>query len=209
MTLKRMAPTLLFALCLGLGAGCGGQAAAPVSLAGDWSTSGEFAQVNRRYTRHHAVNESFAEVIKVYGVLLTPEWRTARVGFRRDREQLSAETTEALLASEKAADGAYHEVMLLVTTHDRQENDLHRGARATWKVTLIDGNGKEYPAVDVIRDRRPRKIIRAEYPDFGDFAVAYLARFPREATVYGDPTQPVRVRVASSRGTVMLEWSAR
>ena len=49
--------------------------------------------------------------------------------------------------------------------------------------------------------------IRADFPSFGDFATAYIARFSRDKAVLGSNVQRVRLRMSSSRGGVELVWS--
>lgn len=99
-------------------------------------------------------------------------------------------------------------VALVVTTWDRRENDLDRGALAAWQVALVDNNGLRYAPVRITRDRRPEAHLHADYPTMRDFAVVYHAEFNTATPVFTASTKHVRVVVHSARGAVTLDWHA-
>ena len=96
----------------------------------------------------------------------------------------------------------------MVTTWDRRENDLDRGAKSVWRVRLLDEQGKEIEPLEIVKDKRPPFIVRAEFPALGDFATAYVARFPRTRPILGPDVRQVRLRFSSTRGGIGLTWLA-
>jgi hypothetical protein len=51
--------------------------------------------------------------------------------------------------------------------------------------------------------------VRSDFPAFGDFAVAYIARFPRDKQLLGPNVARLRLRMSSVRGFVVLTWDAK
>ena len=96
----------------------------------------------------------------------------------------------------------------MVTTWDRRENDLDRGKKASWRLFLLDAAGNEVAPLEIVKDRRPRFLIRTEFPAFGDFAQPYVVKFPREANVLGPNAKQVRLRMSGERGGVEVRWDA-
>jgi hypothetical protein len=114
-----------------------------------------------------------------------------------------------LVAQEQAALADHYEVELLVTTWERRENDLDRGKRSVWNVRLVDDDGTELAPTEIVRDKRPREVLLADVPAFGDFAVAYIARFPRTTDLFRPGARHVKLHMWSPRGGVELAWDAR
>ena len=112
------------------------------------------------------------------------------------------------MAQAQAEMAGPYEVELLVTTWDRRENDLDRGKKSIWRVVLVDDQDNEIEPLEIVKDKRPSFTLRADYPAFGDFATAYVARFPRDKVVLGPDVKRIRLRMSSVRGGVELEWKA-
>ena len=77
-----------------------------------------------------------------------------------------------------------------------------------WKVRLVDEAGNEIEPIEIVKDKRPAYTVRADYPMFGDFATAYIARFPRDKPILGPGVRKVELRMSSPRGGVKLLWEA-
>lgn len=187
---------------------CGG--APPVPLTNEWPAKvGSYDAVTRTWTRGTSLSASYQEVLSVKATLLSPEWRAAQAARDAELRGLGPAARDELFAKakEQATTGPW-EIELLVTTWDRRENDLHRGKRATWKVALLDEQGNEIQPLEIVKDRRPRYMVQADFEHYGDFAEPYLVRFPREKTVLGPGVRAVRLRLASVRGAVELAWRA-
>lgn len=197
----------LAAVLAALLSGCAAPSKA-VSLGGEWPAQVDaFADVTHTWTRSTSMSANAQQVLSVDATLLAPDWRAARAVRDAERRGLGPEARNALLLqAQEDAKGPF-EVEVLLTTWDRSENDLNRGKRATWKVALLDGAGNEIVPVEIVRDRRPAYMLKADFPLYGDFAEAYIVRFPKEAQVLGPQIKQVRLRLASVRGSVELTWN--
>lgn len=179
----------------------------PVCLDCGWpegSARAEFGDVTRAWTRHDDFNHDYQEVIAVDATFKSPAWREAFVEREARTRGLDAAAVGKLRDENRATAEAAHEFEVIVTTWDRKENELHRPG-AVWKLTLIDDQGKSYEPTKIVRDKRPKTILRAEFPRVGDFAEAYVASFP---VVIAPGAKTLRLRVASARGDVELRWDS-
>jgi hypothetical protein len=197
-------------LVLAIGVTACGASEKKVDLAGEWpSTVRTYPEVVQEWTRRERLRDAYQETLELSGTLKSPEWYAAFGERDADNRGLVGEAREQRRAQAKADAAGPYEVELLVTTWDRRENDLDRGQKSVWKVNLLDAAGKEIPPLEIIKDKRPGYVIRAEFPDLGDFATAYLARFPREANLFGPNARQVRLRMSSPRGGVTLTWDSK
>lgn len=210
--LHAMRIAYVLALCLGLAApvalsGACAPAVAPVALNPEWPTQpGAYEGAYRDWTRSAILRRDYQEVLKVFATFKSPAYRAAYAAHKADRSSLTAAEAESLQTAEKAAAAGAYEVQLLVTTWDFRENDLHKGQKSLWRVALTDDRGNEVLAESIARDRRPRWMLRAEFPDLDDFAIAYVARFPRTVDILRPDAKRFSVEVGSSRGAVTLTW---
>ena len=195
------------ALVLWFVAACG--ASEPrVHLTEEWpSKVDDYDDVVDKWTRKGVLRGGYQEVIELAATLKTPEWRAAFAARDADNRGLQGAAREQLLAQAQAAAGGPYELQIMVTTWDRRDNDLDRGAKSVWKIVLLDEQGMEVAPLEVVKDKRPAFVVRAEYPDLGDFAQSYVARFPREAKILGPGVKKVRLRISSSRGGLELAWN--
>ena len=200
---------LALALALAV-AGCGGAARHPVDLAGAWPAAApaarDFTRLDRALTRRAVLHRQFQQVVEVNATLRTPAWRAAWAEREIAVRALPAPDAEALRAEARTtADGDY-EIAMVVVTYEPEENDLDRGERSIWRVALIDDAGVETPASEIVRDRRTKDVLKSEFPTYGDFAEVYVARFPRSAGVLHPGARKVELKLASTRGRVVLTW---
>ena len=178
----------------------------PVDLSGAWPTSaGDYDDVTDAWTRRAILRGHFQQTLELIATFRSPQWRAAAARAASVRGGSTAAAQEAA----RAAETGPYEFALVVSTYDRAENDLDRGDRSIWRVALVDDRGTETLATEIVRDKRPPEVIRAELPEFGDFANAYIARFPRTAAILGPGVSAVTLRMWSSRGAVQLIWKAR
>ena len=190
-------------------AACGG-VEPTVRLADDWpaSVSGDYEDVTERWTRHARMRGTYQEALEVAATFRSPEWRAARADKDADARGLEGEARAQRLAQARAEAAGPYEFQVMIVTWDRRESDLDRGAKSVWRVRLLDEQGFEIEPLEIIKDKRPPFIIREEFPAFGDFATAYLVRFPRTKPLLGPDVRQLRMRVSSSRGGVSLIWRA-
>lgn len=195
------------ALAAALLVGCA-RPSPPVSLAGTWpSQPGGYTEVTRAWTRQAELQRDYQLVAEVHATFKAPAWRAAWIERRARLGKLSEQARAELLVAEQAADAAAYEVVIIMSTWDRRENDLHRGDRSIWRVVLVDGDGNEIPPIEIVRDRRSDHAIHDEFPHAGDFSEAYIARFPRTAAVLGPGVSRIGLRVSSTRGGLELTWA--
>ena len=187
---------------------CGGSPP-PVRLTTDWpSEAGDYREVTETWTRQTSLRAVYQEVLELAATLKSPDWRAAFAARDAAHRGLTSEARQQRMAQAQAEMEGPWEVELMVTTWDRRENDLDRGKRSVWRVVLVDDSGNEIEPLEIIKDKRPPFIIREEFPAFGDFATAYLARFPRTKPLLGPDVRQLRLRLSSSRGGVSLIWRA-
>jgi hypothetical protein len=196
----------LFAVLVSL-AGC---ASVPkVPLTSEWpAQAGSYDSVTRDFTRSTSLSAGYQQVLSVDATLLSPLWRAARAVRDAELRGLGTAARDELLAKAKQDAAGNWAIMVIMTTWDRSENDLHRGKRATWKAALLDEQGNEIAPVTIERDRRPEYMVKADFPHYGDFAQAYTVTFPKEKPVLGPSVRQVRLRLASVRGSVELVWQS-
>ena len=198
---------LVIALAL---AACG-PSAPPVHLTEDWpakDTPLPYDEITRAWTRTGVIRGQYQEVLDLAVTFKSPEWRAAHAERDADHRGLTGEQRDQVRAQAQADMAGPYEVELMVTTWDRRENDLDRGKKSVWRVVLVDEQGKEIEPIEIIKDRRPTFTLRSEFPALGDFAVAYVARFPRQPPLLGPNTHVLRLRVSGERGGVELIWQS-
>ncbi len=181
----------------------------PVALTGEWPTAGgDYDAMTRAWTRRGQIRKDYQQVAEVFATFKSPEWRVAWVERRAARGMMTDAARAELLASEQTAESEAWEVEIVMTTWDKKENDLDRGDRSVWRVSLVDADGNEVLPIEILRDRRPANIIRSEFPGFGDFSEAYIARFPKDARVLGAGVSEIGLRLSSTRGGIALTWKS-
>jgi len=142
-------------------------------------------------------------------IFKSPDWRSAHAERDAEHRGLAGPARDAVLAQAQADMAGPYEVEILFTTWDRRENDLDRGKKSVWKVVLVDEQGKEIEPIEIVKDKRPGYVLHAEFPAYGDFATAYVARFPHAPPVLGASVRSLRMRVSSERGGAEVIWAAK
>jgi len=203
-------PAGLLGLCLLATAACGASEPKKVRLVDDWpsSVSGDYADITERWTRRAKMRGPYQEALEIAATFKSPEWRAARAEKDADARGLEGEARKQRMAQARAEAAGPYEFHVMLVTWDRRESDLERGARSVWRLRMLDEEGFEVEPLEVIKDKRPPFIIRQEFPAYGDFATAYVARFPRTKPLLGPNVRQLRLRLSSSRGGVSLIWQA-
>lgn len=197
----------LFAI-VWLGVGCGA-AARPVRLTEDWPAAiRDYDDVVQDWTRKAELHANYQEVCELAATLKSAEWRAAHAVHDAELRGLAGEAREQAIAQARAEVAGPFEIEVMVTTWDRRENDLDRGKKSVWRIVLIDEAGREIEPLEIVKDRRPAFVVRAEFPALGEFATPYIARFPREAAIFGPAVKQVRLRMSSPRGGLEVVWKA-
>ena len=205
MSRARWRPVALAAL-LALGA-CSGPSA--VILSDAWPTRVDtYRTVTRAWTRSAKLRNGYEESLDLAATFKSPEWRAAHVARDIKFGHMSDAAARAAVAKEQAALADHYEVELVVTTWDRRENDLDR-EHSVWRVVLVADDGTEIAPSRIDRDKRPMEILDADFGDVGDFAIAYVAQFPKQVDLLAPGARRVRLRMSSARGGVELAWNAK
>jgi hypothetical protein len=180
-----------------------------VRLTEDWpATPRDYTGVVRDWTRKAQLHASYQEVCELVATLKSAEWRAAFARHDADLRGLVGEGREQRIAQSRAEVAGPYELEIMLTTWDRRENDLDRGKKSVWRVVLIDEDGQEIEPLEIVRDRRPAFVVRAEFPALGEFATPYIARFPRTRPIFGPSAKHVRLRMSSTRGGLEVDWTS-
>jgi hypothetical protein len=180
-----------------------------VVLSDAWPTRvDKYRSVTERWTRTAKLRTGYEESLDLAATFKAPEWRAAHVARDVRFGHMSDAAAQAAVARAQAALADHYEVELVVTTWDRRENDLDR-EHSVWRVVLVADDGTEIEPSRIDRDKRPLEILDADFPEVGDFAVAYVAQFPKKVDLLGAGVRTLRLRMSSARGGVELIWNAR
>ena len=179
-----------------------------IAFSDDWPTRvARFDDVSFAWTRWGKMRNGYEESLTLQATFKSPEWRAARIARDVGYSHMSDASATDLVGKEQAALADHYEVELLVTTWERRENDLDRGERSVWHLTLVDDDGTEVAPIEIVRDKRPREVLLADFPEFGDFAVAYVAKFPKKTDLFRPGAHKVGLHMWSARGGVEVSWS--
>jgi hypothetical protein len=193
---------------LWLGAACGATHR-PVPLTEDWpATIRDYDDVVQDWTRKAELRGDYQEVCELVATLKSPEWRASHAMHDAEIRGLNGSAREQQIAQARVEVAGPFEFEVMVTTWDRRENDLDRGKKSVWRVVLIDETGQEVEPLEIVKDRRPSFVVRAEFPSLGEFATPYIARFPRTTPILGPTAKQVRLRMSSPRGGLEVDWKA-
>jgi hypothetical protein len=185
-----------------------GAAPPPIRLTETWpqTCGGDYDATTEAYTRRGTMRGEYQEVMSLAGIFKSPDWRAAHAARDAEHRGLTGDARAQACAQAQAEMAGPYEIELLVTTWDRRENDLDRGKKSVWRVVLVDEQGKEIEPIEIVKDKRPTFTLRSEFPALGDFAIGYVARFPRDEALLGPNAHALKLRMSSERGGVELEW---
>jgi hypothetical protein len=201
------AALLVIVLC-GLCAACGARQPI-VHLTEEWPTTiRDYDDVVADWTRKAQLHAAYQEVCELVATFKSAEWRAAHAVYEADNRGLTGDSRAKHLTEARAEVTGPYELEVMLTTWDRRENDLDRGKKSVWRVVLIDEQGQEIEPLEVIKDRRPSYVVRAEFPGLGEFATPYIVRFPRTTPLFGPTTRQLRLRMSSTRGGLEVVWIA-
>jgi hypothetical protein len=179
-----------------------------VRLTEDWPAPiRSYDLVVQDWTRKAQLRGEYQEVCELVATLKSAEWRASHAVHDAEIRGLTGNDREQQLAASRAEVAGLYELEVMVTTWDRRENDLDR-KKSVWRVVLIDERGQEIEPLEIVKDRRPAFVVRAEFPSLGEFATAYIARFPRTTPIFGPTAKLVRLRMSSTRGGLEVDWKA-
>jgi hypothetical protein len=201
-----MRPLVVIALAWAV-VGCG-PPLPPRDTDDKWPTIAEdYDRTTESWTARTELRDQYQEILELAAVFKSPQWRAARASREAFYRKLDGTARDQHMAQAMAEMAGPYEVELLVTTWDRRENDLDRGKKSVWRIVLVDATGNEIEPLEIVKDKRPTFTLRADYPALGDFATAYIARFPRDKVLLGPDVKAIRLRMSSARGGIELTWT--
>jgi len=206
--IKRLCKPAGLAIALGWLAACS-SARPVVRLTEDWpATIRDYDDVVDDWTRKAQLRGEYQEVCELVATLKSSEWRASHAVHDAEIRGLTGDARAKHVEQSRADVAGPYELEVMVTTWDRRENDLDRGKKSVWRVVLIDEKGEEIEPLEIVKDRRPVYVVRAEFPALGEFATPYIARFPRTASIFGPTAKQIRLRMSSPRGGLEVQWTA-
>jgi len=173
----------------------------------------DYDDVVAGWTRRTTLRGQYQEAAELLAVFESPDWRAAHAAHDAETRGLAGSARDAVFAQARADMAGPYEVEILFTTWDRKENDLDRGKRSLWKVVLVDDRGDQIEPLEIVKDKRPLYQLKAEFPTFadwptfGDFGTAYVARFAHQNPILGDNVKAIRLRISSERGGLEVVWA--
>ncbi len=180
-----------------------------VRLTEEWPAKVDgYDAVTASWTRKSILRGQYEEALELAATFKSSEWRAAHAAKDVETRKLTGEARDAVLSAAQADVAGPYEVEMLVTTWERRENDLDRGKRSVWHVVLVDDQGHQIEPIEIVRDKRPPLVVQAEFPQFHDFTIAYIARFPRTTPVLGPSVHQLKLSMSSERGGVELVWKS-
>lgn len=180
-----------------------------VRLTEEWPTTiRDYDDVVDDWTRKVQLHAAYQEVCELVATFKSAEWRAAHAVREADVRGLTGDARANHITQAQADVAGSYELEVMLTTWDRRENDLDRGKKSIWRVVLIDEQGQEIEPLEIVKDRRPAFVVRAEFPALGEFAVPYIARFPHTAQLFGPSARQLRLRMSSTRGGLEVSWNA-
>ncbi len=200
----------IFLLIATLALGCG-EPIPRVALTDTWpgNLDRSYDEVTSDWTRANHLRGVYQEELTVVATFKSPEWRFAHAErLAKNRGLIGLARTHHMDQAKADAAGPY-EFELMVTTWDRRENDLDRGKKSIWHVALLDESGAEIEPLEIVKDKRPAVVVRAEFPSFGEFATPYIVKFARgDTALLGPAIKALRMRMSSERGGVEVRWES-
>src|SRR5512139_1564633 len=133
----------------------------------------EYERATETWTRKGEMRQRYQEALTVAVTFKSLQWREPFARKTAEDRGLEGPALEQQLAQARADDAGPLEFQMIVITWDRRENDLDRGKKSVWRIRLIDDQGMEVEPLEIVKDKRPDYIIRAEFPEMNNFAEAY------------------------------------
>ena len=162
---------------------------------------GEWARVRDAATRRVELYAGFVHRATATATLLGPEVRRARAERLAQWLAWTPQELERRLVEEAAEAARSEELVLVLYTADRRDNDLD-APRSIWRMAV------ETEAGEVLASRvtalEPDANLRGLFPWIGTFDVTYSVRFPRAAQPLEG--RPFVLRISSARGRIPLDF---
>jgi len=199
-------PTL-FALLLVTAASC---LPGPVNLPGVGGD--EYARELSRWTRKVEVYRRFEAKVFVTATYHSPSFRQAYVRKRIAILGLAPPDQRRMEQEQRQRQERWHEFFVAIYTGDRRWNDLDRGDKGLWRLTLQSETGQRVRPAEIVRVKKRNAEMVSFYPYLNAFRTGYLIRFPKRteqdppAALLQDESVPFTLHLSSPVAVAALTW---
>lgn len=182
----------------------------PVNLPGVGGD--EYARELSRWTRRIEVYRRFEAKVFVTATYHAPAFRDAYVQKRTAILGLAPPDQRRLEQEQTELGQKWHEFFVAIYTGDRRWNDLERGDKGLWRLTLQNDAGQRVRPTEIVRVQKRNAETISFYPYLDAFRTGYLIRFPKQA---GEPpsepllegaTTPFTLHLSSPVAVASLRW---
>jgi hypothetical protein len=171
----------------------------------------DYPIVYQRWTRHEKVTHELEAVLEVWATFKSRDYREAFVAHYASAYSLSQADSERLRQSQSEAAATGYEFLITAQSANYRWNDLEKKS-SPWKVTLVDGAGRELAPEEFKVEKLPDMFEREFFPVKTPFTKTYAARFPRsgvkEDEFAGERSGRIILRFAGPLGRADLDWSS-
>ncbi len=156
---------------------------------------GAWAALRASVTRAGKLYDGLATNAFAQAVYLRRDVREARALRVAAWKSLTAAETDRLLAAEREDAAGHEEFLVSLFTPTPSDNDLDASSTG-WRLAIVAAGAPDELPTSVVQ-LRPDSMLRALYPEIGDFDVTYRVRFARKVPLEG---RPFVLRLAGPRG---------
>jgi hypothetical protein len=178
--------------------------------------SADYEKIYDRWTRHGKVIHEVEPALEVWATYKSWDFREAYVAHYAERYKLDDEARERLRTTQREAAAEAYEFLVTAQSANYKWNDLEK-KKSPWRVTLVDGLGKEQPPETLKVEKLPDIFEREFFPAKTPFSRTYSIRFTRAAAGDGDASGgfvgersgSIALRLAGPMGTTDLVWLSK
>jgi hypothetical protein len=171
----------------------------------------DYRAVYDLWTRHDKLLYGTASALEVWVTYKSWEFREAFIEHYADVYGLPAADRSSLRASQLEAAREGYEFFVTAQTGQFEWNDLDKKSSA-WRISLIDGAGREILPESVEPPHLPDAFITEFFPDRTPFSRSYVVHFvaPVAGSDFGGAhTGRLTLAIASPLGRANLTWQSR
>lgn len=174
-------------------------------------TESDYEEIHERWTRDENKFSwaDMTDVLRVSATFESWEFRWAYVVRYCHDHSMDVTERDAMLRATLADSEQHHRFFVALQGERFREADI-TGRLAAWRVLLVDQDGRQAEAEEILLVRRPSAAQLVYFPQVTPHRAAFRIAFPVTRDD-GTPTIPpgstsVRLRFAGARGQVDLVW---
>jgi hypothetical protein len=174
--------------------------------------SEDYPTVYERWTRHEKVTSNLESALEVWATYKSRDYREAFVAHYAGAYAMNDVDRDRLRQSQLEAASTTYEFVVTAQSANYRWNDLEK-KNSPWRVSLLDGAGREITAEELRVEKYPDLFEREFYPVKTPFTKTYVVRFLRSAGkddgFAGERSGRIVLRFAGPLGRADLVWAAR